>query len=88
MLDVGATITVTTTLDGGAHTRFVGAVTDISQGWDEAGDDTPDMAVGQVVRHQQDGRSGQAHVVGDEPWAQQLDGERVCSPSSRRLGWS
>jgi hypothetical protein len=77
-LDVGASLTVTTTLAGVTHTRFSGTVTDVSQGWDEAGTDTPDRVIAQVIAASPLADLGR-RVVGDVPWPQQLDGARVAS---------
>ena len=49
VVDIGAWIVVTTELDAVEYTRFVGRVTDVSIGWDDAGPDTPEAGVGQVV---------------------------------------
>lgn len=77
-LDVGATIAVTTELAGTDYPRFTGTVTDISQGWDEAGEQTPDMPVVQVIATGPMAALGR-RVVGDAPWPQQLDGARVAA---------
>ena len=77
-LDVGSILKVTTTL--GTHTvpRFAGRVTDISQGWDDAGPQTPDRAVMQVIATSAMADLGR-RVVGDTPWPVQLDGARVAA---------
>lgn len=75
-LDVGATVTITTTLAGQTSTRFVGRVTDVAQGWDEAGEDTPNAAISQVIATGVLSELGR-RVVGDAPWGQELDGSRV-----------
>jgi len=77
-LDVGASITVTTELAGHTYTRFHGAISDISQGWVEAGPDTPDAVVAQVIATGPLASLGR-RVVGDVPWPQQLDGARVAA---------
>jgi len=75
-LDVGATITVTTTVGATTRTRFAGTVTDISQGWDDAGEETPNAAIAQVIAMGSLAALGH-RTVGDAPWPQQLDGARV-----------
>lgn len=78
-LDIGASVLVTTTLLGQpAVTRFAGQVTDISQGWEEAGEDTPDRVVAQVMAMGMLANLGR-RIVGDVPWPQQLDGARVSA---------
>lgn len=78
-LDIGAAVKVTTTLPGhAAVTRFVGTVSDISQGWESAGPDTPDSVVAQVVAMGPLARLGR-RTVGAVPWPQQLDGARVAA---------
>jgi hypothetical protein len=78
VVDVGAAVVVTTTLDGVAHTRFVGTVTDLSLGWQEAGPETPDRVQAQVVAVGPLADLGR-RTVGDVPWPQQLDGARVAA---------
>ena len=77
-LDVGALVKVTTTVGGTVLVRFSGKVTDISQGWDEAGEETPDEAVAQVIATGSVADLGR-RTVGDTPWPQQLDGARVSA---------
>src|SRR4029077_4896343 len=77
-LEVGAVVTVSTTLAGSTSTRFAGRVTDISQGWEDAGVDTPDRAVAQVIATGRLADLG-GRVVGSAPWPQQLDGARVAA---------
>lgn len=75
-VDVGATITVTiTTL--ATFARFVGRITDLTLGWDEAGEDTPDSGVGQIIAIGALADLGR-RVVGDLPYPQELDGARVA----------
>lgn len=76
-LDVGATVRVVTTVAGVAHTRFVGQVTDIKVGWDDAGPDTPNAVVAQVVAVGSLADLGRA-VVGGVPYPVELDGARVA----------
>jgi hypothetical protein len=76
-VDVGATVTVDTTTAAGTVRRFVGSVTDLALGWDDAGADTPDAGVGQLVAVGPLAALGR-RVVGDEPWPQELDGARVA----------
>lgn len=75
-LEVGATVTVALTLAGVTYPRFVGFVTDVTYGWDDAGDQTPNRPVGQIMA------SGVLadvafRIVGDTPYPQELDGARV-----------
>jgi hypothetical protein len=76
-LEVGALLTVTTSLAGVTSTRFAGRVTDINQGWEDAGPDTPDRAVAQVIATGPLADLGR-RVVGATPWPQQLDGARIA----------
>jgi hypothetical protein len=76
-VDVGAVIEVATTVGTGASSqRFVGRITDIALGWDDAGADTPDAGVGQIVAVGPLADLGR-RVVGAEPFPQELDGARV-----------
>ncbi len=77
-LDVGGIIRVTTTTAEASSTRFVGRITDINLGWEEAGDDTPNRVVAQVIATSLLSELGR-RVVGDSPWPQQLDGARVAA---------
>ena len=77
VVDVGAAVQVTTQTDAGTFDRFMGSVTDIALGWDEAGASTPDAGVGQIVAVSSLADLGR-RVVGDEPWPQELDGARVA----------
>lgn len=77
-VDVGGLLQVTTTLAGAVHVRFVGTVTDMAMGWEAAGDDTPDRVVAQVIATGPMAHLGR-NIVGDVPWPQQLDGERVAT---------
>jgi len=76
-VDIGSDLIVDTIVGGVTFRRFTGRVTDISIGWDDTGEDTPDSGVGQIVAV-----SGLAdyarRVVGDEPFPQELDGARVA----------
>jgi hypothetical protein len=85
-LDVGAVVTVVTTLpdvvdpDTGTvyeSMRFTGKVTDVAMGWDDAGAQTPDAGVVQVVAVSPLADLGR-RVVGAEPFPQELDGARVA----------
>lgn len=76
-VDVGATVTITTKVGtAAASTRFVGRVTDIALGWEDAGTDTPDAGAGQIVAASILSDLGR-RVVGAEPWPVELDGARV-----------
>lgn len=77
VLEVGATVKVTTTVAGTAHPRFAGTITDIVQGWDEAGPATPDMALCQVIATSFLAGLGRK-TVGAVPFPQELDGARVA----------
>jgi hypothetical protein len=78
-LEVGGIIVVTTTIPGHPpSTRFVGKVTDLSLGWDEAGAETPDRVTAQVIATGPLADYGR-RVVGATPWPQQLDGARVAA---------
>lgn len=78
ILEIGGVITVTTTLPTANCVRFVGRVTDINQGWDDAGPDTPDRSVMQLIATGTLADLGR-RTVGDTPWPQQLDGARVSA---------
>jgi hypothetical protein len=56
--------------------RFHGRITDVALGWDDAGQDTPDRPVGQVLATGILADLGR-RVVGAEPFPQELDGARV-----------
>lgn len=75
-IDVGSIIRVTTTIPGLTSDRFAGKITDISYGWDEAGADTPDAVISQIVAVGELGDLGR-RVVGDVPWPQEMDGARI-----------
>jgi hypothetical protein len=77
VVDVGAAVVVTTQTTAATFERFVGRVTDLALGWDEAGADTPDSGVGQIVAVSSLADLGR-RVVGDEPYPQELDGARVA----------
>jgi len=80
VVEVGAVVVITTTAltDSGPATsqRFVGRVTDMSLGWEDAGELTPDAGTGQIVCVATMADLGR-RVVGDAPWPQELDGSRV-----------
>ena len=75
-LEVGAAVRVVTTTELVASTRFVGRVTDVSLGWDDAGEATPNALIAQVICTSLLAELGR-RVVGDVPWPQELDGARV-----------
>ena len=77
VVDVGALVAVTSQTAGGTYERFSGRVTDLALGWDEAGADTPDNGVGQIVAVGILAELGR-RVVGDTPFPQELDGARVA----------
>lgn len=74
-VEVGSTLRVTTTT-AFTYTRFVGVITDIALGWDDAGTATPDSGVGVVMAAGVLADLGR-RVVGDVPFPQELDGARV-----------
>ena len=76
-VEIGATLHITTTVAATEVTRFVGPISDISMGWDEAGPDTPDRVIGQVIAASRFADLGR-RVVGAEPFPQELDGARVA----------
>jgi hypothetical protein len=79
-LDVGGMIHVTTTIPGHpAFVRFHGKITDVTQSWEEnAGTETPSRQIAQVIAVGPLADIGR-RIVGDTPWAQQLDGARVAA---------
>jgi hypothetical protein len=56
--------------------RFHGRITDVALGWDDAGEDTPERPVGQLVATGILADLGR-RVVGAVPFPQELDGARV-----------
>jgi hypothetical protein len=77
MVDIGAWIIIDTHLGGTAYRRFTGRVTDLSIGWDDAGPNTPDAGIGQIVAVSTLADYTR-RVIGDEPFPQELDGARVA----------
>jgi len=77
VIDIGAYLFVSTKVAGMTLDRFSGQISDISQGWDDAGAATPDHAIIQVVAMGYMAMLGR-RVVGDVPWPQELDGARVA----------
>jgi hypothetical protein len=75
-LEVGAALEVHVVVGGTDSTRFVGRVTDTSVGWDDAGEDTPNRPVLQVIATGPLADMGR-RVVGDAPFPQETDGARV-----------
>lgn len=76
-VDVGAWLVITTTLAVDTYTRFTGRITDAGIGWDDAGPDTPDAGIGQIVATSVLADYARA-VIGAEPFPQELDGARVA----------
>jgi hypothetical protein len=76
-VDIGAWLIVTTTVDGETFVRFTGRITDLAIGWDDAGTNTPEAGVGQIVAVSVLADYARA-VVGAEPMPQELDGARVA----------
>jgi hypothetical protein len=75
--ELGATVYVTTTVSGIAWPRFVGRVTDIAMGWDDAGEDTPDRQAAQISCVGTMADLGR-RVVGDAPFPAENDAQRVA----------
>jgi len=75
-LDVGGIIRVTTDTPQTSSVRFVGRITDLAQGWAEAGADTPEQVVAQVIATGSLADLGR-RTVGAVPWGQELDGARI-----------
>lgn len=76
-VEIGALLTVATLVAGATFRRFTGRVTDVSLGWDDAGQDTPDAGVGQIIAVGALADYAR-RVVGAEPFPQELDGARVA----------
>lgn len=76
-VDIGARITIDTALGATVSRRFTGTVTDLSLGWEEAGEDTPDTGTGRIVAVGPLADYGR-RVVGAVPFPQELDGARVA----------
>jgi len=77
IVDIGAWVVVTTTLSGATHVRFTGRLTDMSIGWDDEGENTPEAGMGQMVAVSVLADYAR-RVIGDEPFPQELDGARVA----------
>lgn len=75
-VEIGAQVRVDVTLGQFVSTRFQGTITDITLGWDDAGTDTPNAGIGQIVAVGPLSTIGR-RVVGDTPFPQELDGARV-----------
>lgn len=76
-LDIGAWLVVTTMLGATSSTRFVGRVTDIAIGWDDAGINTPEAGLGQIVAVSPLADFAR-RIVGQEAFPQELDGARMA----------
>ena len=76
-VDIGAPLTVDTHLGAVVSRRFTGTITDVSLGWKDAGEDTPDTGIGQIVAVGPLADYGR-RVIGDVPFPQELDGARVA----------
>lgn len=77
VLDVAATLYVWAYLGPNWFAqRFAGRVTDIDQEWDDAGEETPDNLIIQVMATGVLAEMGR-RAIGDEPWPQELDGDRI-----------
>jgi hypothetical protein len=77
VVDMGAWVKVVTHLAGEDSTRFVGRVTDLAIGWEDAGADTPEAGAGQLVAVAGLADYGR-RVIGDAPFPAELDGARVA----------
>lgn len=75
-LEIGGPISVAVVFDGITYPRFVGNVTDMSVGWDDAGTETPTQVVAQVLAVSPLATLGRT-VIGDTPWPLELDGTRA-----------
>lgn len=76
VVEVGAVVTVTTKIAATTVTRFVGTLTDVALGWDDAGPDTPNAGIGQLIATATLADLGR-RVIGDVPWPQENDGARI-----------
>lgn len=77
VVDIGAVCRVVIITEGPViHDRFVGRVTDLTLAWDEAGTDTPDRGIGQMVAAGFLADYGR-RVVGAVDYPQELDGARA-----------
>jgi hypothetical protein len=76
IVEIGASVVIDTELAGVGYRRFTGAITDIAMGWDDAGTETPNAGVAQVIAVSALASLGR-RVVGDVPFPQELDGARV-----------
>lgn len=75
-VDVGGLVVVATEFSGWTSTRFVGRITDVNLGWDDAAADTPNAGIGQLVAVSMMADLGR-RVIGDVPFPAELDGARV-----------
>jgi hypothetical protein len=76
-LDIGWGVQISVDDTAGRRaTRFAGKVTDVSIGWDEADEDTPNAVLAQIIAVSAMADLGR-RVVGAKPWSQELDGKRV-----------
>jgi hypothetical protein len=75
-VEIGAAVVISTTLNGVTYRRFTGKLTDIALGWDDAGPDTPEAGIGQLVAVGALADLAR-RVVGDAPFPAELDGARV-----------
>lgn len=78
-VEIGRGLFVDTEYPPGSGTmfrRFAGRITDLAYGWDEAGEETPDRVVGQIIGAGYIADLAR-RVVGDAPFPQELDGARV-----------
>lgn len=76
LVEIGASVYVTTTVSGVERPRFVGRVTDVALGWDEAGADTPNTEAAQIAAVGTMADLGR-RVVGDTPYPVENDAQRV-----------
>lgn len=76
-VEISAPVLITTSTGTVTLERFAGRLTDITLGWEEAGEATPDAGVGQLVAVGTLAELGR-RVVGDIPFPKELDGARVA----------
>lgn len=76
LADIGSLLAISTTIGTAESTRFFGRITDLTLGFDDVGEHTPEAVQGQLIAVGMLADLGR-RVVGDEPWPQELDGARV-----------
>jgi hypothetical protein len=77
LLEIGTVIQIrTVSATSVARIRFMGRITDITLGWEDAGEATPEHGIGQIIATSFMADLGR-RVVGAAPFPQELDGARV-----------